>query len=143
MLRHGATLVDAFGVRGIDPGTEWGFGLTSTADNTLRRKLSVTEGDTNDTNAFDVQVEWDGFAIDTFGGLGSHGGNANPAISCGSALTLLEGDDGTRTITATDADGRVTNIAISSITPSPSAGSITITARSHRPAHSAAPRQRR
>ena len=126
LLRHGATLVDAFGVRGIDPGTEWGFGLTSTADNTLRRKLSITEGDTNDTNAFDVQVEWDGFAIDTFGGLGSHGGNANPAISCGSALTLLEGDDGTRTITAADADGRVTNIAISSITPTPSAGSITL-----------------
>ena len=55
---------------GVDPGTEWGTGLTSTADNTLRRKASVEAGDANGSDAFDPAVEWDGFATDTFDGLG-------------------------------------------------------------------------
>ena len=69
-------IVDSIGQIGVDPGAEWGSGLTSTADNTLRRKASVTAGDTNATNAFDPSLEWDGFAMDTFSGLGLH--NATP-----------------------------------------------------------------
>ena len=57
---------------GFDPGTEWGTGLTSTADNTLRRKATVSGGDTNGSDVFDPAIEWDGFATDTFDGLGSH-----------------------------------------------------------------------
>ena len=57
---------------GVDPGTEWGTGLTSTADNTLRRKASITAGDTDPTDAFDPATEWAGFATDTFDGLGTH-----------------------------------------------------------------------
>lgn len=76
VLRKGGatsgTIVDAIGQIGVDPGTEWGSGLTSTADNTLRRKSSVTTGDTNPNDAFDPSVEWDGFATDTSDGLGSH-----------------------------------------------------------------------
>ncbi len=37
--------VDAIGQVGFDPGTEWGSGLTSTADNTLRRKGDIECGD--------------------------------------------------------------------------------------------------
>ena len=44
------------------PGTEWGTGLTSTADNTLRRKPTVLAGDTIGSDAFDPAVQWDGFA---------------------------------------------------------------------------------
>ena len=62
----------SIGQVGVDPGTEWGTGLTSTADNTLRRKAAIGAGDTNGTDAFDPSIEWDGFATDTFGGLGSH-----------------------------------------------------------------------
>ena len=47
VLRKGATIVDAIGDLGFDPGTEWGTGLTSTADNTLRRKASIEAGDTD------------------------------------------------------------------------------------------------
>ncbi len=65
-------LVDSIGQIGFDPGTEWGSGLVSTADNTLRRKPNVTTGDTNPTNVFNPAVEWDGFAQNTFAGLGSH-----------------------------------------------------------------------
>ena len=56
-----------------------GHGLTSTADNTLRRKAGVTAGDPDGSNAFDPAVEWDGFAVDTFGGLG-YVGPQPPAV---------------------------------------------------------------
>ncbi|MBD2451355.1 ExeM/NucH family extracellular endonuclease [Nostoc sp. FACHB-152] len=74
VLRQGGatgTILDSIGQIGFDPGTEWGTGLTSTADNTLRRK-SITSGDTNPSDAFDPSVEWEGFATDTFDGLGSY-----------------------------------------------------------------------
>ena len=41
VLRKGSTVVDVLGQIGFDPGTEWGSGLTSTADNTLRRKAAI------------------------------------------------------------------------------------------------------
>jgi predicted extracellular nuclease len=72
VLRKGTTIVDAIGQVGFDPGTEWGSALTSTADNTLRRKPAVCAGDANEADAFDPSIEFDGFATDTFDGLGSH-----------------------------------------------------------------------
>ncbi|HLS39508.1 MAG TPA: ExeM/NucH family extracellular endonuclease, partial [Ornithinicoccus sp.] len=73
VLRKGDEVVDSIGQVGFDPGTEWGAGLTSTADNTLRRKDTVTTGDTVIDDVFDPAVEWDGYPVDTFDGLGSHG----------------------------------------------------------------------
>ena len=35
-------------------------------------KATVCQGDTNGADVFDPAVEWDGFAIDTFDGLGAH-----------------------------------------------------------------------
>jgi uncharacterized protein len=81
VLRKGTTIVDSIGQAGFDPGTEWGTGLTSTADNTLRRKCSIEVGDTNSSDIFDPSIEWDGFATDTFAGLGSHCGDAAPSVS--------------------------------------------------------------
>ena len=63
-LRKGTTVIDSIGQIGFDPGTEWGTGLTSTADNTLRRKLLIEAGDANGSDLFDPAVEWDGFATD-------------------------------------------------------------------------------
>ena len=78
-LWKGTTVVDSLGQVGFDPGTEWGTGLTSTMDNTLRRAASVCTGDTNPNDAFDPAVEWVGFASNTFDGLGSHTcGEAGP-----------------------------------------------------------------
>lgn len=77
-LVKGTTAVDVFGQIGFDPGTEWGTGLASTADNTLRRAAAVTVGDADGTNAFDPSIEWVGFATDTFDGLGVPGIGANP-----------------------------------------------------------------
>jgi len=84
VLRKGATVLDSIGQVGNDPGTEWGTGLTSTADNTLRRKPTVLAGDTDTTNAFNPADEWDGYAQNTFAGLGSHTVNENetaPTVS--------------------------------------------------------------
>lgn len=72
VLRKNGAIVDVIGQIGFDPGVEWGSGLTSTADNTLRRKSAVQAGDTNGGDAFNPATEWDGYAVDTFGGLGSH-----------------------------------------------------------------------
>ena len=96
VLRKGTTVLDVIGQIGLDPGSEWGSGLTSTADNTLRRKCTITTGDSNGGNAFDPSVEWDGFATDTFGDLGSHCvigptgiGTATPNIVEPAEMTLL------------------------------------------------------
>jgi predicted extracellular nuclease len=123
----GNEVVDVIGQIGFDPGTEWGTGLTSTADNTLRRKSSIVAGDTNGADAFDPAVQWDGFAIDTFDGLGVHGGNAPVTVNCGAGpLSVEQGTPASRSVSATDPDGRVTSLAIGSITPAPAAGSIAL-----------------
>jgi uncharacterized protein len=77
VLRKGITIIDVIGQIGFDPGTEWGTGLISTADNTLRRADTVCAGDPNGSDAFDPSIEWEGFATDTFGGLGSHTANCS------------------------------------------------------------------
>lgn len=72
VLAKGGAAVDVFGQIGVDPGTEWGAGLTSTADNTLRRAADTCVGDANGADAFDPAAGWAGFATDTFDGLGVH-----------------------------------------------------------------------
>ena len=79
VLRRGVDVIDAIGQVGFDPGTEWGTGLTSTADNTLRRQASVIDGDPNGSDVFDPAAQWDGFATNTFDGLGSHTVGPPPA----------------------------------------------------------------
>jgi predicted extracellular nuclease len=72
VLRHGTTVIDVVGQVGFDPGTEWGSGLASTMDNTLRRKAGIEAGDADGSNPFDPSVEWDGFATDDSANLGTH-----------------------------------------------------------------------
>jgi predicted extracellular nuclease len=77
LLRKSGVVIDSFGQLGVDPGTEWGSGLASGQDNTLRRKAGIEAGDTNTGDAFNPATEWDGFAVDTFDGLGCPGGQVN------------------------------------------------------------------
>ncbi|MBK8555621.1 MAG: lamin tail domain-containing protein [Lewinellaceae bacterium] len=87
-LYNGNTMatLDVIGQIGFDPGSEWGTGLTSTADNTIRRKTSVGLGDSNGADAFDPSIQWDGFATDAFDGLGAH---TATACSCNLSSTGL------------------------------------------------------
>lgn len=72
VLRHGGTVIDVIGQIGINPGTEWGVGDASTADNTLRRKQTVQAGDPDGADSFDPASQWLGYPSDTFDGLGTH-----------------------------------------------------------------------
>ena len=58
VLKKGSTIVDVIGQVGLNPGTEWGSGLTSTADNTLRRFETTTQGNINQNDVFDPATEW-------------------------------------------------------------------------------------
>ena len=112
VLRRGTTVLDAIGQVGFDPGTEWGSGLTSTADNTLRRKPTACTGDVDTGDAFDPSVLYDGFATNAFDGLGAHtascGGTGNTAPAFTATLADQTVDVGVPfafTYEATDADG--------------------------------------
>lgn len=103
VLKNGSNIIDSIGQVGMDPGTEWGAGFTSTADNTLRRKTSIATGDINISNAFDPASEWEGYAQDTFDHLGTYQGSSNgggntggggEAGSCGQAATLISSIQG-------------------------------------------------
>jgi hypothetical protein len=72
VLRKGGQVVDSIGQVGFDPGTEWGTGMASTMDNTLRRRAFVDAGDTNPSDVFDAAAQWEGHPTDTFDGLGGH-----------------------------------------------------------------------
>jgi hypothetical protein len=67
--------VDVIGQIGVR--TEWGTGDTSTSNNTIRRKLTVTQGDKNGSDAFDPAIEWDGFASNNIEDLGAYAGFNN------------------------------------------------------------------
>ena len=72
VLRIGTAVVDAVGQIGVDPGSQWGVDLVSTADNTLRRKVDICAGDPDGSNPFDPALEWDGYVTDLADGLGAH-----------------------------------------------------------------------
>jgi hypothetical protein len=69
-LRKGTVRLDVIGQIGFNPGSEWGWGGTTTADATLRR--NYCEGDANGANAFDPVGWWQAYPADTFDGLGAH-----------------------------------------------------------------------
>ena len=77
-LSHNGIIVDRIGQVGVDPGSEWGTGLSSTQNNTLRRIPDILLGDTDALLYFDPVQQWQGFAIDDFSGLGNHGTNITP-----------------------------------------------------------------
>jgi predicted extracellular nuclease len=113
-LVKGAEVIDSIGQVGTDPGSQWGSGDTSTQDNTLRRKTSVTAGDTNPTDAFDPSVEWNGFPQDDFDGLGLPGDQVNtppppPVLTIGEVQgPTLDSEDGT--LDATPYDGQTVSV---------------------------------
>ena len=72
VLLKGTTVLDVIGQIGSDPGSEWGTGDTSTANNTLQRMSSICTGDPIGSDSFDPAIEWVGLAQDDITGLGAH-----------------------------------------------------------------------
>ncbi|TKB48124.1 GlyGly-CTERM sorting domain-containing protein [Ferrimonas sediminicola] len=83
VLTKDDVVVDRFGKRGEDPGSAWSDpndANFSTANKTLRRKASVTEGDAVAEADFPgTDNQWLVFDQDTFDGLGCAGETACPA----------------------------------------------------------------
>jgi len=88
VLTQAGSRIDVIGQIGLDPGTEWGTGNTSTADNTIRRNSNVCVGDANGVDVFDPSTEWTGFATDTFDGLGAHSATCPEGVPGASGWTL-------------------------------------------------------
>ncbi|MCI4648305.1 lamin tail domain-containing protein [Phaeodactylibacter sp.] len=83
-LRADGTTLDIFGQIGNDS--------NFAKDRTYRRKSSVTSGDTNGSDAFDISAEWDEFPQNTADGFGAHtfdgcgstgGGGGSTGGGCG------------------------------------------------------------
>ena len=101
VLVNDGNIVDRIGQIGVDPGSEWGTGLISTQNNTLRRNSDVIEGSNNSFLLFDPAVQWQGYATDDFTGLGHHAltsvvnaeaGNENVSVPLpGSSALILAG----------------------------------------------------
>lgn len=113
-LRQGTTLLDVIGQIGYDPGTAWGSGLTSTLDHTLRRKITVSTGDANGSDAFDPSLQWDGYANDAFDGLGAH------TASCASGGVTLSIND--VTVTEGNSGTTLASFTVSLSAPAPAGG---------------------
>ncbi|MDJ0662853.1 MAG: lamin tail domain-containing protein [Crocosphaera sp.] len=105
VLRNGSNIIDVIGQIGVDPGSEWSGGGIGTQNETLRRQSSITQGDNNGNDPFDPSVEWEGFAQDTFDGLGSHtidGGSSGTTLAIApNDADKAEGDTGNTAFTFT------------------------------------------
>ena len=84
VLKKGTAIIDSIGQVGVNPGTAWASGTTSTVDKTLRRKSTVTQGDVIAIDVFNPSLEWDVFNVDTLSDLGSYGAGPTPT-----GLTLI------------------------------------------------------
>ena len=79
LRKSGATgpILDVIGQVGFNPGIQWGSGLISTQNATLRRRPDIVAGDKDPNDDFEPNLDpasgqWDGYAQDTFDGLGWH-----------------------------------------------------------------------
>jgi hypothetical protein len=70
-LECDGAVLDAIGQIGFDPKTAWTGSGVSTADQVLRRRCSVTHGDSIATDSFDPSLEWQSHSLDDLTGLGS------------------------------------------------------------------------
>ncbi len=110
VLRNNGAVIDAIGQLGFNPGTQWGSGDASTADNTIRRKAGACDGDTDATNAFAPEVEWDGFPNDTFAGLGSHTGGCRTLASDLFFSEYVEGSSNNKALEIFNGTGAAVNL---------------------------------
>ena len=104
------TVIDVIGVIGSNPGSEWGTGDISTGENTIRRLASVCSGDADGfDNPSDISDQWEGFAQNTFDGLGSHTANCSSGAEDLFFSEYIEGSSNNKALeiyngTGSDAD---------------------------------------
>lgn len=79
VLVRGSITLDVIGKIGEDPGSEWNENGVGTANETLRRKASILEGDKSGGDDFDPSLEWDSYPSNNNDNLGVH---VSDCISC-------------------------------------------------------------
>jgi predicted extracellular nuclease len=102
VLSKGDLVIDSFGQVGFDPGSSWNVGGVATADKSLRRKASVTSGDTLTTDLFDPSAQYDQAVQDDFSDIGLYNGTGptgpeEPVYvhgQCGDAVTFISAVQG-------------------------------------------------
>lgn len=98
VLKNGETTVDSMGQVGVDE--DWASEGVAMAEQTLRRKDSITAGDTDPSDVYEPHVEFDSYERDDISNLGFHlgFGEAQPEPepepapefgACGDAATLI------------------------------------------------------
>jgi len=128
VLRDANGVVDSFGRVGEDPGSAWGSGDTTSANQTLRRLETVTTGDPVIDDAFDPADQWRAFPQDTLDGLGVYGegagdggdggGDPPPALgACGDADTPVSVVQGSGASTPLDGETVVVESVVSAVYP--------------------------
>lgn len=85
-LEQNGTVVDAIGEVGANPGTEWIVGTGSTLNYTLVRDASINTGTTNWTVG---ATQWQAFAQDTDGFMGSHTGTSCATPACNISVNAV------------------------------------------------------
>lgn len=102
VLKNGDTVVDSMGQVGV--AEYWASEGVEMAEQSLRRKASITSGDTNPDDVYQPHVEFDAFPRDNIDDLGSHLGHGSveapepePAPdfgACGDPATLISAVQG-------------------------------------------------
>lgn len=125
VLRDVNGVVDSFGRVGEDPGSAWGSGDVTSANQTLRRLETVTTGDPVVDDAFDPADQWRAFPQDTLDGLGVYGegagdggGDPPPALgACGDVDTPVSVVQGSDDSTPLDGESVVVESVVSAVYP--------------------------
>lgn len=98
-LSKSGVVLDSIGQLGVDPGSAWGSGSITTANDTLRRTAISYDADPSDS--FDPAAQWLGFAQDDFSDIGLFNGEGggpvdpdpepdpDPILVCGAAATPI------------------------------------------------------
>lgn len=98
-LENAGVVVDSIGQIGFDPGSAWGSGSITTANDTLRR--AAVSYDTDAFDSFEPAEQWLGFAQDDFSDIGLFNGEGgdpgdpdpepdpDPILVCGAAATPI------------------------------------------------------
>ena len=105
VLRKGSAIVDSIGQIGFDPGTRVGHGTDEhRRQHAPAQAARSTPATRTASDAFDPAVEWDGFANDTFDGLGCHTidlGDRPPTVTARRPRTTRRRSPSTRTSRST------------------------------------------
>ncbi len=118
-------ILDVIGTVGEDPGSEWGTGDASTANNTLLRNTNIRMGDIEPSDAFDPSAEWTGQPQNFFDDLGkfgdSDGGPDDPDPiligQCGDDAVLISAIQGTGDSTMMANTEVVVEASVTLVTP--------------------------